>query len=184
MKNVRPDWDRYFMSFALLAGARSVCMFYRVGAVFVRDHRILATGYNGPPKGEEHCIEVGCARKDPKGAIKIGAGLCRGSHAETNAISNAAAVGTTLGDATVYCVWSPCNVCAKTLVNAGIKEFVFLREYEQELAVVKRLFGKTGIALRQLEETKVMTSLLRGLDQVFNCGRKAKDQKKLLKLIS
>lgn len=122
------------MEIAALVAQRSTCLRRQVGAVIVRDKRILATGYNGAPSGLKHCEEVGCLRDK----LRIPSGerqeLCRGLHAEQNAIIQAALMGVSLRDAILYCTHQPCIVCAKMLINAGIKKIVFRGEYPDRLA--------------------------------------------------
>ncbi|MDR2006048.1 MAG: cytidine/deoxycytidylate deaminase family protein, partial [Acidaminococcales bacterium] len=119
---IRPDWDEYFMEFARTAGKRSTCLRRAVGALLVKDKRILATGYNGAPQGLKHCGETGCLRQKlnvPSGKMHE---LCRGLHAEQNAIIQAALHGVSIAGATLYCTHQPCVVCAKMLINAGVKK--------------------------------------------------------------
>jgi len=120
----RKSWDRYFLDIARLVSERSTCLRRKVGAVLVRDKRILSTGYNGAAKGLAHCDEVGCLREKrgipPAECIEI----CRGIHAEQNALVQAAAFGINVSGATLYCTHEPCITCAKMLMNAGTAEFV------------------------------------------------------------
>ena len=130
----RPDWDEYFMNFANLARSRSTCLRRAVGAVLVKDKNILATGYNGAPGGQPHCEEVGCLREK----LNVPSGekheLCRGLHAEQNAIIQAAYHGTSIRGADLYCTTFPCVICTKMLINAGIKRIFYLEGYADELA--------------------------------------------------
>lgn len=130
----RPDWDEYFMEFARIAGKRSTCLRRAVGALIVKDKRILATGYNGVPQGLKHCSETGCLRQKfnvPSGKMHE---LCRGLHAEQNAIIQAAVHGVSIAGSTLYCTHQPCVVCAKMLINAGVKKIVFANPYPDDLA--------------------------------------------------
>lgn len=130
----RPDWDTYFMEMAQVASKRSTCLRRSVGAVIVKDKRILSTGYNGTPKGMAHCEEVGCLRTKlnvPSGKMHE---LCRGIHAEQNAVIQAAVHGVSVDGATLYCTHQPCVVCTKILINAGIKRIVYANPYPDELA--------------------------------------------------
>ena len=117
---MRPDWDTYFMRITKLVATRSSCLRRSVGAVLVKDKRILATGYNGAPAGMAHCEEAGCLRDQ----LHIPSGerheLCRGLHAEQNAIIQAARQGAEIKDSTLYCTTAPCSLCAKMLINAGV----------------------------------------------------------------
>ncbi len=125
----RPALDEYFMEIAKVVARRSTCLRQKVGAVIVKDKRILATGYNGAPSGLPHCDEVGCLREK----LKIPSGerqeLCRGVHAEQNAIIQAAKFGISVDGATLYSTHCPCIVCAKIIINAGIKRVVYGRRY-------------------------------------------------------
>jgi len=130
----RPDWDTYFMKLCRVVAERSTCLRRQVGALLVSDRRILATGYNGAPKGLPHCAEVGCLRT----RLEIPSGerqeLCRGVHAEQNAIIQAAVHGVALQDVTLYCTIQPCITCAKMLINANVTRIVYEGDYPDELA--------------------------------------------------
>jgi dCMP deaminase len=142
----RKSWDRYFLDIARLVSERSTCLRRKVGAVLVRDKRILSTGYNGAAKGLAHCAEVGCLREKrgipPAERIEI----CRGIHAEQNALVQAAAFGINVSGATLYCTHEPCITCAKMLMNAGTAEFVVGEPYPDELA--RQLLSEAGITVR------------------------------------
>ncbi len=144
---MRPSWDEYFMRMAYLVSSRSTCTRRKVGAVIVKDKRILATGYNGPPKGLAHCDVTGCIREDldvPSGERHE---LCRGLHAEQNAIIQAAVHGVSIRGATIYVTNHPCVVCAKMLINAEIKEIVYAEGYPDDLA--KLMLLESDIKVRQ-----------------------------------
>ena len=123
------------MSIAQLVAERSTCLRRHVGAVLVKDKRILATGYNGAPSGVAHCIEIGCLREK----LNIPAGerheICRGIHAEQNAIIQAATFGADISDGIIYSTHQPCFICTKMLINAHICKIIFQEEYPDELAV-------------------------------------------------
>ena len=121
----RPDNDTYFMSMAELVATRSTCLRRNVGAVIVKEKRVLSTGYNGAPKGLKHCAEVGCVRQQNNVETGTRHELCRGVHAEQNAVIQAAYFGVSIKDGTIYTTNFPCVMCAKILVNAGITEVVF-----------------------------------------------------------
>jgi len=147
----RPDWDTYFLRIAQLVAQRSTCLRRQVGAVIVRDNRLLATGYNGAPNNVAHCFQLpgGClreARKIPSGQRQE---LCRGLHAEQNAILQAAAFGVSLKGGDCYCTHQPCITCAKMLINAGIKRVVFLGDYPDELSL--EMLKEAKITLERLE---------------------------------
>ena len=135
---MRPDWDTYFMTIALMAAMRSTCIRRQIGAVVVRDKQIISTGYNGSPTGTAHCLDIGCLRE----RLGIPSGerheICRGSHAETNAIAQAARMGISTNRATVYSTHEPCSFCTKVVLNAGIARVVFLYAYPDKLAVELR----------------------------------------------
>ena len=133
----RPSWDEYFMKMANDVATRTTCLRRGVGAVIVKDRRILATGYNGVPTGLTHCSETGCLREQ----------LCRGLHAEQNAIIQAARYGINIAGATIYVNTQPCVVCAKMLINAGITEIVYQNPYPDELS--QELLAESGILVRE-----------------------------------
>ncbi len=130
----RPSWDEYFLQVAKLVSKRATCLRRSVGAVLVKNKRILATGYNGAPAGLKHCIDIGCLREK----LKIPSGqrheLCRGLHAEQNALIQAALYGISAEGSTLYATNQPCIICAKMLINAGIKEIVISEGYPDKLA--------------------------------------------------
>ncbi len=148
----RPSWDEYFMSVTEQVAGRSTCLRRQTGAVLVKDRRILATGYNGTPAGLRHCEEVGCMRDRRSIASGSHHELCRGIHAEQNAVIQAAKHGITIDGAIAYTTHQPCVLCAKILVNAGIVGVVFRDPYEDRLAeeilaeagIESRHFGKDG----------------------------------------
>jgi dCMP deaminase len=141
------------MAIARLYARRSTCKYFKIGVVFVRNNRILTAGYNGPPRGEPHCEEVGCQKEDGSGKrLPAGSGLCRGAHAETNAIANASTEGVNLSGAKVYCSFSPCFDCAKILVNLGVIEFIYADDYpEKENPMAIDLFQRQGVIVRKFK---------------------------------
>jgi len=141
----RPDWDRYFMQIASVVATRSTCMRRDVGALLVLNKRILTTGYNGTPSGLRHCLEVGCVREQMNVPSGERHELCRGLHAEQNAIIQAAIHGVAIKDSVLYCTHYPCAVCAKMLVNAGVRSLVLAGNYPDALA--KELFAEAGISV-------------------------------------
>lgn len=152
----RLSWDDYFMEIANLVSNRTTCLRRTVGAVIVRDRRILTTGYNGAPRGLRHCEEVGCLREK----MNIPSGqrleLCRALHAEQNAIIQAALFGVGIEGAQIYTVAKPCVTCAKMIINVGIKRIVYKEDYPDELAT--ELLDEAGIEVVKMgdddEETK------------------------------
>ncbi len=141
----RPSWDDYFMEIARAVSGRATCLRRRVGAVVVRDKRILATGYNGAPSGLAHCVDVGCLREKRGVASGERHELCRGLHAEQNALLQAALYGISLSGASLYSTHRPCALCAKMIINAGIREVFFDAGYPDELA--EELFREAGVRL-------------------------------------
>lgn len=131
----RPGWDEYFLEVAHLVAERATCLRRRVGAVLVKEKKILATGYNGAPSGLGHCIDIGCLREK----LKVPSGerheLCRGLHAEQNVILQAALHGTGTKGSILYITNQPCVICAKMLINAGIKEIVIDSGYPDKMAI-------------------------------------------------
>ena len=143
----RPSWDEYFMAIAKLVSTRSTCLRRKVGAVLVKDRRIIATGYNGPPSGLKHPDEVGCLREKlgiPSGERHE---LCRGLHAEQNAIIQAALHGVSTKGSVLYCTHSPCSVCVKMLINAGVTKVIYGEGYPDQLA--KELAEEANLPLVQ-----------------------------------
>ena len=130
----RPSWDEYFISIAEMVATRSTCLRRHVGAILVKDKRILATGYNGAPAGLKHCEEVGCLREDSSVPSGMRHELCRGLHAEQNAIIQAACYGIPIWGSTLYCTNKPCVICSKMIINAGIKDIFFKEGYDDPLA--------------------------------------------------
>jgi len=145
----RIPWDHYFMKIAQLVAERSTCIRRKVGAVIVRDKHILTTGYNGAPKGLPHCTDVGCLREE----LGIPSGerveICRGIHAEQNALVQAARFGISLEGGTLYSSTQPCVTCAKLLINAGIVKILYLEGYADKLG--KEMLSEAGVELEQLQ---------------------------------
>lgn len=148
----RPEWDSYFMEITHVVAKRSTCLRRQIGAIIVLDKRILATGYNGAPSNVPHCEEVGCLRKK----LQVPSGerheLCRGLHAEQNAIIQAALHGSPIKGATLYCTHRPCVVCAKMIINAGIVEIVYEGEYPDQLS--EEMFKQANIKVTVFKSYK------------------------------
>jgi dCMP deaminase len=157
--NIRPSWDEYFMRMAELASTRSTCLRRQVGAVIVKDKKILATGYNGAPSGLKHCLDIGCLREK----LKIPSGerheLCRATHAEQNAIVQAALFGVSIKDSIMYSTTQPCILCTKLIINAGIKKLVIKDSYPDLMS------------MQMLKEAKVKI-------QVYDIGSEVTSQKR------
>ena len=146
---MRPSWDEYFMEIARQVATRSTCLRRHVGAVVVREKRILCTGYNGAPRGLEHCDVVGCLREQmqiPSGQRQE---ICRGLHAEQNAIIQAALHGVSIEGASIYVTHQPCITCAKMIINAGIVRVVCATSYPDELS--RDMLDEAGVVLEVWE---------------------------------
>ncbi len=148
----RPSWETYFMNITNLVAERSTCLRRAVGAVLVKDKRILSTGYNGSPSGLKHCMEVGCLREQ----LGVESGkmheLCRGIHAEQNAIIQAAYHGVSVKGASIFCTNQPCSICARMIINAGIERIYYQSGYADPLSI--ELLGEAKIALKQIDSDK------------------------------
>ncbi|EIM64693.1 deoxycytidylate deaminase [Desulfobacter postgatei] len=145
----RPSWDEYFMAITELVASRATCLRRKVGAVLVKDKRILCSGYNGAPSQIPHCRETGCLREQ----LNVPSGekheLCRGVHAEQNVIIQAAFHGIPVAGASLYCTTQPCSICAKMIINAGIKKVYFKKGYDDPLSL--EMFAQAGVELIRLE---------------------------------
>ena len=145
-KRNRPSWDEYFMSIAELAATRSTCLRRQVGSVIVKDKKILATGYNGAPSGLKHCLDIGCLREKlgiPSGERHE---LCRATHAEQNAIVQAALFGVSIKDGVLYSTTQPCILCTKLIINAGIKKIVIKDSYPDKMS--KEMLKEAKVQVR------------------------------------
>lgn len=149
---MRPEWDSYFLEITNVVKKRSTCLRRQVGALIVKDNHILATGYNGVPSKISHCSETGCLRKQ----LNVPSGerheLCRGLHAEQNAIIQAAHHGTSIKDSTLYTNTKPCSICTKMIINAGIKRIVYEEYYQDKLA--DDILSETDIILFNVNSDK------------------------------
>ncbi|PKK84523.1 MAG: cytidine deaminase [candidate division Zixibacteria bacterium HGW-Zixibacteria-1] len=144
----RPSWHEYFMRIAQLAATRSTCLRRQVGAVIVKDKKVLATGYNGSPSGLRHCLDIGCMREQmgiPSGQRHE---LCRAIHAEQNAIIQAATSGVSVAGGILYSTTFPCILCAKILINAGIREIFIGEGYPDDLS--KEMLEEAGVSIKTL----------------------------------
>ncbi|MEA2036928.1 MAG: dCMP deaminase family protein [Nanoarchaeota archaeon] len=154
----RPSWDEYFLKIAMLVAERSTCLRHNVGAIIVKNKRVLTTGYNGAAAGVKDCLELGCLREEnniPSGEKHE---ICRAIHAEQNAIIQAGLHGVNIEGATIYCTHPPCILCAKMLANAKIKRFVAYGEYSDESAKV--LLQEVGIAFVKLDKPPIQINTL------------------------
>jgi len=150
-KYVRPSWDDYFIKIAALVSERSTCLRHHVGAIIVKDRRVLTTGYNGAAAGVRDCLELGCLRNE----LKIPSGerheICRAIHAEQNAIIQAGKYGVDIDGGTLYCTHSPCIVCAKMIINAGIKRIVTYSDYP-DVGGVRDLLKEAKVKLDKIKK--------------------------------
>ncbi len=150
MVDTRPSWHEYFASITRQVATRSTCLRRKVGAIIVKDKRILATGYNGAPRGVRSSLEIGtCLREElgiPPGERHE---ICRGLHAEQNAIIQAAYYGVSIKDSVIYSTHQPCVLCAKMIINSGIKKIYYLEEYPDALSV--ELLNEAGVELIKLD---------------------------------
>ena len=145
----RPTVDEYFMEIAVVVAKRSTCLRNHVGAVIVRDKRILSTGYNGAPRNLEHCLDIGCMREAQNIASGTMHEMCRAVHAEQNAIIQSALHGVSIEDATLYCTHQPCVLCAKMIINSKIKRVVFANNYPDTEAL--RFFKSAGVEVKSFK---------------------------------
>ena len=147
----RPSWEAYFMDITFLVAKRSTCLRRAVGALVVKDKRILSTGYNGAPTGITHCIETGCLREK----LNVPSGekheLCRGIHAEQNAIIQAAYHGVSIKGSTLFCTNLPCSICAKMIINAGIKRICYNSGYAD--AISKEMLNEAGVDILKFDSS-------------------------------
>lgn len=146
----RPTWDEYFASITRQVATRSTCLRRKVGAIIVKDKRILTTGYNGAPMRVRNCLEIGtCLREE----LGVPAGerheICRGLHAEQNAILQSANHGVQIRDSVIYSTTQPCVLCAKMIINCGIKKIYYFEDYPDPLAI--ELLDEAGVELIRLD---------------------------------
>jgi dCMP deaminase len=147
----RPTWDDYFLQLAHVIASRSTCLRRHVGALLVRDKRVLATGYNGAPAALPHCEEVGCRRAELGVASGTGWEHCRGLHGEQNAIIQGALHGVSVRGSTLYCTTQPCVICAKMLINAGVERVVYSGDYSDKMAL--EMLTEAGVELLRVPHT-------------------------------
>ncbi len=145
----RETWHKYFMRIAFAVASRSTCLRRAIGAVAVKDHRILATGYNGAPSNVKHCSEAGCSKGDALSGTSDR--LCRAAHAEMNCIAQAARYGIALEGATIYLTNKPCLSCLKTMINAGIACIIYKEDYPVEDKIYAKVVTESGIKLWRMD---------------------------------
>jgi len=158
----RPSWNDYFIEMAYYVATRATCTRRQVGAVIVKEKHILATGYNGAPRGIAHCFDSGCLRDK----LNIPSGerheLCVALHAEQNAIIQAAYHGIAIAGSEIYCTTHPCSICAKMIINAGITRIYYVEGYPDEYA--KQWLNEAGIERIQLVRPNAKPALVPGID--------------------
>ncbi|MBW2406830.1 MAG: cytidine/deoxycytidylate deaminase family protein [Deltaproteobacteria bacterium] len=145
----RPSWEAYFMDITFLVARRSTCLRRAVGAIVVKDKRILSTGYNGAPAGIKHCLETGCLREKLNIASGQNHELCRGIHAEQNAIIQAAYHGVSIKGAALFCTNLPCSICAKMIINAGIIRICYASGYADSMS--QEMLKEAGVDIIKVE---------------------------------
>ncbi|MCA1944144.1 MAG: cytidine/deoxycytidylate deaminase family protein [Desulfovibrio sp.] len=147
-KDPRLPWPEYFMRICFLVAERSTCLRRKVGAIAVKNKRILATGYNGAPSGTPHCLDVGCLREQlgvPSGQRHE---ICRGLHAEQNILVQAAVHGVSIQGAEIYCTTQPCLICSKLLANCGVTAIYYAQPYPDALA--EAMLREAGVCCQVL----------------------------------
>jgi len=144
------------MDITRLVARRSTCLRRQVGAIMVKEKNILTTGYNGTPSGITHCADTGCLREKMNVPSGQRHELCRGLHAEQNAIIQAARHGVNISDSTLYCTNSPCIICTKMLINAGIRKVIYLEGYADQLS--HEMLEEAGVEVLAFAELDIETS--------------------------
>jgi len=152
-EDIRPLWDEYFMKITSVVAERSTCLRHNVGAIIVKNKRILTTGYNGAVRGQEDCLKLGCRKDELNIESGFGSEECRAVHAEQNAIIQAALHGINTDSATLYCTTIPCRMCAKEIVNAGIKEVVTYSDYAGAKGSIEFL-EQCGVKFKKIQRPK------------------------------
>jgi len=146
----RPSWNQYFIDITKEVAKRTTCKRRAVGAIIVKDKRILSTGYNGAPSGLEHCLDTGCLREQKNVPSGERHEMCRGLHAEQNAIIQAAFHGISINNSILYSTTKPCSICTKMIINAGIKKIIYLGGYADNLS--ETMLKQAGIPLIHFKE--------------------------------
>lgn len=156
----RPSWDEYFLKMAFLVAERSTCLRHHVGAIIIQDRHVVTTGYNGAARKTDDCLKLGCLRNQ----LKIPSGerheICRAIHAEQNAIIQAGVHGVTIDGGTLYCTHSPCIICAKMIVNAGIKRVVTCGVYPDNFNLVMELFQQARVQFDKIDVPAMLIKTL------------------------
>lgn len=151
-KRKRPSWDEYFMKITLDVATRSTCVRRSVGAILVRDNRIIASGYNGAPNKLKHCLDLGCLRNQMNIESGTNLEICRGLHAEQNALVQAARFGTSTDGSTCYVTHHPCIICAKLLINAGIERIVFAEGYPDKHGLSSTFLKEAAVEIAKYSD--------------------------------
>lgn len=146
---MRPGWDEYFLKIARVVAGRSTCLRRQVGSLLVKDRRILATGYNGSPRSLAHCLDIGCMREELGALPGTAHELCRGLHAEQNAIIQAALHGVSIDGSVLYSTHQPCVLCTKMLINAGVKAIYYIEPYPDPMA--ENMMEEAGMMAEKME---------------------------------
>ena len=146
----RPSWDEYFMKLAALVAERSTCLRHNIGAIIVKDKRIIATGYNGAARGKKDCLELGCIKDQEGLASGLGYETCRAIHAEQNAIVQGSIHGISVVGGTLYCTHTPCMICAKLIIQVGIKRIVSYNDFEGDKGA-KKYLEDAGVELVKID---------------------------------
>ncbi len=156
----RPSWDEYFLKMAFLVAERSTCLRHHVGAIIVKDRHVVTTGYNGAARRIDDCLKLGCLRNQ----LKIPSGerheICRAIHAEQNAIIQAGVHGVTIDGGALYCTHSPCIICAKMIVNAGLKRVVTCGDYPDNFNLVIELFQQAKVQFDKIDVPEMLIKTL------------------------
>ncbi len=148
-ENTKPSWDEYFIKMASLVAERSTCLRHHVGAVIVKDKRVLTTGYNGAARGKKDCLELGCNKDKLSLASGMGYEECRAIHAEQNAIIQSGLHGIVIKDSSLYLTHTPCRMCAKEIVQVGINEIITYQDFEGDNGAKKYLLD-SGIKIKKI----------------------------------
>lgn len=159
-KRIRPSWDEYFLKMAFLVAERSTCLRHHVGTIIIKDRHVLTTGYNGAGRNIDDCLKLGCLRNQ----LNIPSGerheICRAIHAEQNAIIQAGVHGVTIDEGTLYCTHSPCTICSKMIVNAGIKRVVTCGDYPDDFNLVINLFEQANVQVDTIDRPDMLIKVL------------------------
>ncbi|PIZ00766.1 cytidine deaminase [bacterium (Candidatus Howlettbacteria) CG_4_10_14_0_8_um_filter_40_9] len=167
-KNSRPDWDSFYLSMCYLISVRSSCRDRQIGAVIVKDKTIIATGFNGAPRGVSDCMERNeCIRKDRDKSLGKDYENCYSAHAEVNALANHAYMGgPEMNGATLYTGVYPCVICSKLLINAGISRIVYAERLRNDNGLAEKMFKEVGIKVEKINKDKIAATIYKALDHL------------------